>query len=216
MKLTKYTHSCVRLENEGKVLVLDPGGFSEVETALDGADYIFVTHVHPDHFDVERVAAFIEKNKQVPVYAPQAVLDALVEKVEDAQVYLADAKETILLEGFELKTFGGQHALIHPLIKTIDNVGVLVNDNVFHPGDSFTVPHGIQSKTLLAPIHAPWNKMSEVIDFVISVGASTVYPIHDSLLADSGRNLIETQVTNLTADYGVSYKHLDTGDTVEL
>lgn len=216
MKLTKYTHSCVRLENEGKVLVLDPGGFSEVETALDGADYIFVTHVHPDHFDTERVAAFLKENKSVPVYAPQAVIDAVLEAVPDAQAHVADAKETIELDGFTAKTFGGQHALIHPLVKTIDNVGFLINDDVFHPGDSFTVPHGIQAKTLLAPIHEPWNKMSEVIDFCIAVGAPTVYPIHDSLLADSGRNLIETQVTNLTADYGVTYKRLDVGDTVEL
>lgn len=216
MKLTKYTHSCVRLENEGKTLVLDPGGFSEVEKALDGADYIFITHVHPDHFDSERVIAFLKENPEVPLYAPQAVIDEVSKELPEAKVQLADAKETIELEGFTLKTYGGQHALIHPLVPTIDNVGVLVNDNVFHPGDSFTVPHGIQAKTLLAPIHAPWNKMSEVIDFVISVRAPQVYPIHDSLLADNGRNLIETQVTNLTADYGVTYAHLDPEESVEL
>ncbi|THD29234.1 MAG: MBL fold metallo-hydrolase, partial [Rothia mucilaginosa] len=28
MKMTKYTHSCIRLENEGRTLVLDPGNFA--------------------------------------------------------------------------------------------------------------------------------------------------------------------------------------------
>lgn len=55
MKLTKYTHSCVRLEDHNTVLVLDPGGFSEVEEALEGAQHILITHVHPDHFDEEKV-----------------------------------------------------------------------------------------------------------------------------------------------------------------
>jgi len=37
MKLTKFTHSCVRLQKDGQVLVIDPGTFSEAEEALAGA-----------------------------------------------------------------------------------------------------------------------------------------------------------------------------------
>ncbi len=50
MKLTKMSHSCVRLEKDGRVLVVDPGGFSEEDAAV-GADAVLVTHEHPDHFD---------------------------------------------------------------------------------------------------------------------------------------------------------------------
>ena len=46
MKLTKYTHACVRLEKESGVLVLDPGTFSESAEALAGADAVLVTHEH--------------------------------------------------------------------------------------------------------------------------------------------------------------------------
>ncbi|MDQ5862445.1 MAG: MBL fold metallo-hydrolase, partial [Actinomycetota bacterium] len=52
MKLTKYTHACVRLEQDGRVLVLDPGTFSETEEALDGAQAVLITHEHGDHVDV--------------------------------------------------------------------------------------------------------------------------------------------------------------------
>ena len=41
MMLTKFTHACVRLEKDGKVLVFDPGNFSEADRALAGADAFF-------------------------------------------------------------------------------------------------------------------------------------------------------------------------------
>ena len=34
----------------------------------------------------------------------------------------------------------GEHAVIHSSIPVIDNVGVLVNDTVYYPGDSLFVP----------------------------------------------------------------------------
>jgi len=49
----------------------------------------------------------------------------------------------------------------------IANVGYLVA-GVYHPGDSLIVPP-VAISTLFAPINAPWSKISEVIDFVVSV-----------------------------------------------
>ncbi|MEV4195183.1 MBL fold metallo-hydrolase, partial [Streptomyces toxytricini] len=54
MKLTKRLHSCVQLEKDGRVLVIDPGAFSEPDAGL-GADALLVTHEHPDHFDEGRL-----------------------------------------------------------------------------------------------------------------------------------------------------------------
>jgi L-ascorbate metabolism protein UlaG (beta-lactamase superfamily) len=47
MRLIKYTHACVRLEHDGRALVIDPGTWSE-PAALDGATAVLVTH---EHFD---------------------------------------------------------------------------------------------------------------------------------------------------------------------
>ncbi|CAM5417159.1 Metallo-beta-lactamase domain-containing protein OS=Streptomyces glaucescens OX=1907 GN=SGLAU_27015 PE=4 SV=1 [Streptomyces glaucescens] len=54
LKLTKKSHACVRLEKDGRTLVLDPGGFTEADATV-GADAILVTHEHPDHFDEGRL-----------------------------------------------------------------------------------------------------------------------------------------------------------------
>ena len=54
MRITKFTHSCLRLEGDG-VLVVDPGGFSE-RSALTGADAVLITHEHSDHLDVDALS----------------------------------------------------------------------------------------------------------------------------------------------------------------
>jgi len=55
MEIIKYPHSCVRLEKDGRVLVLDPGVWSE-PSALRGASAVLVTHEHADHVDALRLA----------------------------------------------------------------------------------------------------------------------------------------------------------------
>ena len=216
MKLTKYTHSCIRLEKGDAVLVLDPGNFSEVEQALDGANHILVTHVHPDHFDEGKVIAFLREHPDVTIHAPAAVIDAVLAALPEALAKSVEADGELALSSFSIKTFGGNHAVIHPLLPVIDNVGYLIDDNIFHPGDSFVVPHGIEVKTLLVPIHAPWNKIQEVIDFIIAVRAPRAFQIHDSLLADSGRDMIVGHATNFGKKYGTAFEYLAPGDSVEI
>lgn len=50
MKLTRFSHSCLRIDADGRTLVVDPGIWSEPE-AIDGADAILVAHSHDDHVD---------------------------------------------------------------------------------------------------------------------------------------------------------------------
>lgn len=64
MRATKYTHACIRMEQAGRVLVIDPGEWSEPE-ALAGADAVLVTHEHSDHIETTRLA-----KAGIPVYAP--------------------------------------------------------------------------------------------------------------------------------------------------
>ena len=40
--------------------------------------------------------------------------------------------------------------------------------------------------TLLLPVHAPWSKAAEVIDYVRAVHADQAYAVHDGLLNDTG------------------------------
>ncbi|WP_026535998.1 MBL fold metallo-hydrolase [Arthrobacter sp. H14] len=220
MKLTKYTHSCVRLENDSQVLVIDPGTFSESAEALDGAHNVLITHEHPDHIDEDAVLAAMNSNPDLQAFAPGGVAEQLRSDAGESGVnsrIIDVLPETALeLPGFNVKTFGGQHALIHPLIPMVANIGYLINDDVYHPGDSFTVPHGLRATTLLVPLHAPWSKAAEVIDFVIAVGADRAFPIHEALLNETGLKMVEGHVQRIGSYYGTEYRHLDAGESVEL
>ena len=92
--------------------------------------------------------------------------------------------------GFSVDVVGEKHAVIHADVPQITNVGYVVDGAVLHPGDALTVPDG-DIELLLVPIAAPWVKAGEVIDYVRSVRATRAVPIHDAILADSGRMLLD-------------------------
>ncbi|MDQ2742410.1 MAG: MBL fold metallo-hydrolase [Chloroflexota bacterium] len=218
MKLTKYTHACVRLEKDGHVLVIDPGIFSETETALAGAEAILITHEHADHLDSDAVAAALRANANLVLHAPVGVAEQLRKKEPTAAGRVHDVApgSDFSAAGFAIRTFGSQHALIHPQVPIVANIGFLVDENVYHPGDSFTVPDGVQVQTLLVPIHAPWSKTAEVIDFVVSVRAPKAFQIHDALLNEQGLSFSEGHVAKVGANYGTAFRHLASGESVQL
>ena len=212
MYLTKFTHSCVRLDDGDRALVIDPGVFSEVEEAIDGAGGVLVTHEHPDHVHVDKLRSALRANPRLQVWAPNPVT-ALFEEF-DEQVTAVEPGESFDVVGFPVRTYGGQHALIHAAIPIVANVGYLVADTVFHPGDSFTVP-AEPVPVLLLPTNAPWSKAAEVIDYAISVRAPRTYQIHDSLVNDNYATIVEGHLGRLTAPHGVEFQHLAPRETVD-
>ena len=56
MRLTKYAHSCLRVEHDGgSCSSWTPAMFGDPAVALDGADAVLITHEHPDHLDLAAV-----------------------------------------------------------------------------------------------------------------------------------------------------------------
>jgi L-ascorbate metabolism protein UlaG (beta-lactamase superfamily) len=213
MQLTKFSHSCVRIDDGDRSLVIDPGTLSEVEEALDGAGGVLITHEHPDHLDADRLRAAAARNSRLQIWAPASVTATLGDLGE--QVATVSPGDALSAVGFSVRTFGGQHALIHPTVPIIANVGYLVEDSVYHPGDSLIVPP-VPVSVLLAPIHAPWSKTAEVIDFVVSVRAPQVYQIHDALLNDTGLGFVEAHVTRIGAEHASAYRHLKNRESVNV
>lgn len=214
MQLTKYTHSCVRLDDGDRALVIDPGMFSETSLALDGAQAVLITHEHADHIDAPALIQAAKANSALRIWAPAPVAASLTELGD--QVTAVGAGESFEAAGFAITTFGGLHALIHPLVGTlVANVCYLVDGRVYHPGDSFTVPT-VAVETVLIPIHAPWSKIGEVLDFVAAIRARRSFQIHDALLNDRGSGLVDTHVGRISAMYGTTYTRLAAAESVEV
>ncbi|WP_392672198.1 MBL fold metallo-hydrolase [Streptomyces sp. LN785] len=198
MRITKYTHSCVRLEHEGRVLVIDPGTWSE-PTALTGADAVLVTHEHTDHVDVLRLAGL-----GVPVYAPAAA------DLPGLEVTGVTPGEEFTAAGFRVRAVGGRHAPVHGGEPDCANTGYIVDDAVYHPGDSLHVP-GQPIETLLVPVQGSWLKTAEAIDFVNAIGPGRAFGIHDAQINERGLSSVNGWIAERT-DSG--YRQVLPGRTV--
>ena len=207
MQLTKYAHSCVRVEHDGGVLVIDPGVFSD-PAALDGADVVLITHEHPDHLNAEAVTRQLER-RPFTVHGPAALSAPLGDAAEVLRP--VQPGESFTAAGVAIRAYGGRHAVIHPDIPVVENLGYLINDVVYHPGDSLVVPD-VPVDTLFAPIHAPWSKFSEVVDFIRAVAPRRAYALHDALLNDNGYAVLDRQYTALSR---TDYRRLEPGTRLD-
>ncbi|AXO33154.1 MBL fold metallo-hydrolase [Micromonospora chalcea] len=208
MQVTKYAHSCLRLEHDGAVLVVDPGVFSD-PAALDGADAVLITHEHPDHVDVPALTRALER-RSVPVHGPASLAGVLGDAAE--ALVTVEPGQSFTVAGVPVRAYGGQHAVIHPDIPVIQNLGYLFADVVYHPGDSLFVPDDVQVDTLFAPIHAPWSKFSEVVEFIRAVAPRRAYALHDALLNDNGLGVLDRQYTALSK---TDYRRLEPGTRID-
>ncbi|WP_281942914.1 MBL fold metallo-hydrolase [Micromonospora sp. AKA38] len=209
MRLTKYAHSCLRLEHDGGVLVVDPGVFSDAAGALDGADAVLVTHEHPDHVDVAALTRALER-RAVPVHGPASLAGVLGDAAE--ALVVVTPGESFTAAGVPVRAYGGQHAVIHPDIPVIPNLGYLFADTVYHPGDALVAPDDVRVDTLFAPIHAPWSKFSEVLDFIRAVAPRRAYALHDGLLNANGLGVLDRQYTAMS---GTDYRRLEPGTRID-
>lgn len=197
MRITKYTHACVRLEHEnGGVVVVDPGEWSEPE-ALTGADAVLVTHEHSDHVDVLRLLG-----AGLPVYAPAGADLAGLPVTEVA------VGDEFAVAGFRVRATGGQHATVHSARSACVNLGYLI-DGLYYPGDSLALPGG-PVDTLLVPVQGSWLKTGEAIDFMRAVRPRRAFGVHDGQVNERGRASINGWYAREGA---TDYRSLAPGET---
>ena len=213
MRFTKLGHSCVRLEKDGVTLVIDPGGWSDAPAALDGASAVMVTHEHPDHLDADAIRAALSSDPGLTLWANRSICAQFAEFGD--RVHEVKHGDALEVAGFDVHVYGVDHALIHPDIPLVVNTGFLVDGDLFHPGDSFTVPEDAVS-TLLVPISAPWLKAGDMIDYFRAVAPARGYAIHDAILNDNGLGLMTRMLSVAAAPSGAQVARLAPGTSIDL
>jgi L-ascorbate metabolism protein UlaG (beta-lactamase superfamily) len=213
MRFTKLGHSCVRLEKAGAVLVIDPGGWSDAPAALAGAAAVMITHEHPDHLDADAIRAALQASPGLTLWANPSITAQFAEF--GAQVHETRHGDALSVAGFDVHVYGQDHALIHPDIPLVTNTGFLVEGELFHPGDSFTVPEDPVA-TLLVPISAPWLKAGDLIDYFRAVAPARGYAIHDAILNDNGLALMTRMMSLAAAPTGAPVTRLEPGTSIDL
>lgn len=207
MEITKYEHSCLDIEIDGRHLVIDPGIYSVSYKPGSSVDVVFITHVHGDHFDPNCLKLIRAQNPQVKIYGSKQVAD------EHAAlgIQTVTAGQELSAGVFKLAFFGGKHELY----EGFDNVGVLVGDTLYHPGDSYAQP-GRPVKVLAAPASAPWLRVSEASEFIKQCAPGQVFPIHNALLSEIGESIHYRILSEAAETAGAKWQVLKTGDSLSV
>ncbi|WP_336631350.1 MULTISPECIES: MBL fold metallo-hydrolase [unclassified Microbacterium] len=211
MRVTKHEHACLRLEREGAQLIIDPGSFTLPLDDLQGTVGVVLTHEHPDHWTPQHLRHIREYAPDVPIYGPAGVVHAAAE----FGVIEVAPGDSVSVGPFALSFTGGRHAVIHESIPVIDNVGVLVDDEFYYPGDSYAVPKHADIRLLAAPVGAPWLKIGDAMDFVLAVKPRHVFATHDMTLSRIGLDMHRARLEWASGQNGGGFTPLEPGESLE-
>ena len=221
MHLTHLGHSCLLVDVDGARILIDPGGFSDVDGVRD-LSAILVTHTHPDHLDPSAIPPLLRDNPKAELWLESEAGDRLnsSEPQLGKNIQRMQSGQTLTFGAVTVTPVGKKHALIHDYVPQPDNIGLIVtsggNDaegnnaddtlTLFHPGDALDVEHDLLNNldVLCVPINAPWASIAGTVEFVRRLAPKRVVPIHDGLLNEPGRSMYIGHIQKFGADGGVS------------
>lgn len=210
MKVTKWQHALLQIEQAGAQLIVDPGFYSELP-ATQNVVAITLSHVHDDHSYRDHVEELVRRHPGALLFGTEEVRDKL-SSLNVQPVYHGDRHQ---VGPFILDFYGDLHQEIHRSIPIVQNFGLMVNQELYYPGDSYTIPE-VRVPTLACPSIAPWLKISDVMDFVEAVRPQRAFPTHNALLSDVGHQLYNSRIQELVEKHGGQFRFLTPGESWEI
>jgi hypothetical protein len=133
--------------------------------------------------------------------------EAVTSRIEAFATQTVNAGDKLTVGAFDLEFFGGTHATIHRSIPTVANVGVMINDLLYYPGDALTLISR-PVDTLALPAGAPWLKIGETMDFLQQISPRLAFPTHDAVLSAEGKNISDSHLAMAARECGAEYQRL--------
>ncbi len=211
MKLTKYEHACLDITIDDTRIVVDPGIFSTSFTNYSQISVVVITHIHPDHYSPDVLRAIIKVNPSIQVFVTKEISDDF----KDGHLVVPEIDKEYKLGDLILEFFGREHAVIDPEASVNQNIGVLINNQLYYPGDSFTECNK-EFDVLAVPASAPWMKVSNVIPLLKNSKCSIVFPTHNALLSDIGTTITNNNLQKFTERYHKEFRYLSPMDSIEI
>ncbi len=202
MTITHQGHSCVRVEKDKTVILLDPGVYAfEVNgkkpEEFTGIQAVCYTHEHSDHFSMEILQVLIQANPGLRIIVNSSIHAILTNAGISSEV-IAPGTEVIVGE-LKIQGWDCPHESLPQ--GAPEAVGFLVDGRVLHPGDSITPSPVAQNlEVLLAPATAPWMNAMEAVEFVERMRPKIVMPIHTAVLRHP--ELVDRMFTNILRERG--------------
>lgn len=207
MKITKFVHSCLLVETDGRTALFDPGAMSAPAFdlgRLERLDDIFITHIHPDHLDENFIKSLVEKFPEVRITSTPEVVDKL------AAMDITASNQPP--EGVTF--FESSHEKLEPVGPTPDETGFHYLDLLTDPGDSHSFK---ETKAVLAlPITGPWGSSIKAVSVGLELKPQYIIPIHDWHWSDEARTMMYNNYEKIFAAQGIKFFKPVTGQPIEI
>jgi len=196
VKITKLVHSCLLVEIDERVILIDPGQWSWESglvdlSALTHLDLMVITHEHADHFHPALIHAVVEKFPRVRIVANEAVAN---------RIKAAAIKTKVLASDPLIQPFTAPHEAL-PAGEAPLNTGFHIAGRLTIPGDSLSFD---ESKPILAlPYVAPWGSLKQAVDLAVKVKPKYIVPIHDAFLSEAGQAWHYSLLKNILAEHEI-------------
>lgn len=209
MKISKHVHSCLLVEDDGKVVLIDPGEYTYNEKALDiskleNLDLILYTHEHPDHFFAPFLKESLAKFPGTSIITNSSIVEFL--KKENIE---ASSAGNDLVELVEVP-----HEHVFGVTQMPKNVLFKIFGKLTHPGDS--LHFNLETDILALPVQAPWTSLTVAAEKALEWKPKIIVPIHDWHWNEAARNAFYQRLNKFFGEKGIEFKELKTGEIVEV
>ncbi len=184
MKITKYGHCCLLIEENGVRVLTDPGNYTTAQNEVKNIDVILITHEHGDHFHIESVKEILKNSPDVLIVTNNSV-NELLKRENILNTKVVEDGEVFECKGVKLSGHGKEHVEIYKDISRVSNTGYFISDRLYYPGDSFFNPNK-EMEILLLPVQGPWCRVKDSIEFALALKPKIALPVHDGQLNDFG------------------------------
>ena len=211
MKITKFGHCCLLIEENGLRILTDPGSYSTAQNDIKDIDVVLITHEHGDHIHIPSLKNCINNNPKARIITNQGVAKLL--DVEGVKYELVENGKNITIEGVLIEGYGEKHADMYKTIIPVINTGYFIQNKLFYPGDAFTNPNK-PVDVLALPVAGPWMKLSEASDYALEINPKRIFPVHEGILKQPGTT--HRIPSDVLPKHGIKFVILEEGKEVEL
>ncbi len=208
MKLSKYLHSCLVVEDQGKTILIDPGNYSVESGAINveqfsKLDAVCYTHEHADHFYLPFLRQLIIKFPDIQIFATGSIADMLE---KDGISAFTEGNDFIKLTPVpHEKIFMGPSP---------ENVMVTLWEKFASPGDSLTFDRS--PEILALPIQAPWGSTTWAVETAMKVKPKVIIPIHDWHWKEEVSKGMYERLEEFFAKQNIRFLKPETGEVFEV
>lgn len=211
MKITKYGHCCLLIEEKGLRILTDPGNYTTAQSEVKKIDAILITHEHIDHLHIPSLKDCLKNNPKARIITNKGVAKML--DAEGIKYELVEDGQNVKIKDVLIEGFGKFHAEMHKTLPLSGNTGYFISNRLFYPGDALYNPK--KSVEILAlPVAGPWIKISEAIDYALEIKPKIAFPVHDAGLKSFGSAHFMPQ--RILTQKGINFMAMEEGKEANL